>query len=447
MNLRHFLWAVFSVGSSFGAQIEITTASDLMNRMQTAVAGDTLWVHPGTYTGSLTSSGDPGNLPNGTGFFYVGNNGTADNPIVISGIDPLNRPILQGTSISQGYVIHVTGDHVVLKNLIITQGDKGVVFDNSNYSIIEDCEIHNSGAELIHVRDGSSYVKISRNHIYNSGNGGNGSIGEGLYIGTDQARWGADDRPQTEWGDLAISEGYGGYDWRVHHTEVLCNYLSGSISAECMDVKEGTQYTTVTGNVFVGDSIGKKPGAQSYDDSFIDQKGVKGVFTDNSFCNCGNTLDRIINEVTRASYAHIPDSLTTDGHSRPWCDEGDADQNICRESENAIITVAFNPIGPSCAEVFPLVYGSTVPTQAHSISTTLLPKQLQLQAGQLRFQLSKSVKTALITIRDAKGTLLNSYTQFDLAPGWHQLEIKTQDSPKARYVQFNLDGLESSHNL
>lgn len=336
--------------STFSRQLTVAESKQLMDAMSAAQAGDTILVAPGTYEGDLTLSRDPGNLPNGQGHFWIGNDGTASNPILVIGSDPKNPPTLKGKDISSGYVIHVTGDYVYLKNLVVTRADKGIVFDNSNFSILEGSEIFNAGAELVHIRDGSSSVIINKNKIWDSGNGGNGSIGEGIYVGTDQARWGAEDRPESEWGDKAISEGYGGYDWRVNNTLISCNYLSGGISAEIMDIKEGTTNTQVYNNVLVGESIGKKAGAASYDDSFIDIKGVRAIFTGNSFCDCGNSLDGYINEVSRASYDHIPESLTTDGHSKPWCDTGDSDENQCNESDNAIISQPFDP-REECADI------------------------------------------------------------------------------------------------
>lgn len=350
-----FLQVVLVCNLAFARQVYVSTASELMDATKNAVAGDTIQVAPGEYSGDLTNSGDPGNLPNGTGYFWIGTDGTAENPIVVVGSDLENPPTLMGSSIDEGYVFHVTGDYVVLKNLILTRGDKGVIFDNANYGILEDCEIHNAGSELVHIRDGSSNCIISRNVMYNSGNGGNGSIGEGLYIGTDQARWGADDRPQSEWGDKAISEGYGGYDWRVHNTKVMYNYFKGSISAELMDVKEGTQNTYVEGNMYVGDSIGKKAGAQYYDDSFIDQKGVTGIYKKNSFFQGGNTLTKYISEVTRNSYAHVPANLTADDHAvSGWCDESANDGNEGWDWENEVVDAAVDPRPNSTVEYFEL---------------------------------------------------------------------------------------------
>ncbi len=344
------------VPSLLARQVPVTTPNGLMTAMKTAVAGDTILVAPGTYTGEIALSGDPGNLPNGTGYFWVGNNGTAQHPIVIIAADPAHPPVLQGSTISSGYVVHVTGDYVVLKSLVITQGDKGVIFDNASNGILEDCEVYNVGAELIHVRDASSNVIISRNNIHNSGNTA-GTYGEGLYIGTDFARWGADDVAQTAtiapyWGPEGIAEGYGGYDWRVQNTQVMCNFFSGGISAECIDSKEGTQNTTVIGNVFVADSIGKKAGANFYDDSFIDQKGVKGVFTGNTFFLGGNTITTYIAEVLR-SFPNVPSNLTAEKHAKPWCDNILAnDSNNCSAANNTVVTSSPADPRSACTSYF-----------------------------------------------------------------------------------------------
>jgi len=416
------------------ARITVSDVSGLQNAMAQAVAGDTILVAPGIYVGNASTSGDPGNLPTGIGLFWIGNNGTADHPIVVAAEDPAQKPVLEGVNINDDYVVHITGDYVVLKNLIITFAGKGVVFDNANHGVLEDCEIHNSGAELVHIRDGSSNVTISRNKIYNSGNGGRGSIGEGLYVGTDQARWGADDVDSSLWGDKARTEGYGGYDWRVHGTQVLCNYFSGSISAELMDIKEGTQNTTVTNNMLVGDSVGKKAGAASYDDSFIDQKGITGSFYDNKFCNCGNTLDRFINEVTRAAYDPVPDSLTTDGHSRPWCDTGDADGNDCLEENNEIVESPVD-VRNECDEVFPLSLESNVGTLINSASVIVQILSATPRGIELSLQADPTLKM-LATLYDSRGIEVSTNTMVNQnqlkilpvsawSPGVYHLVVKT----------------------
>lgn len=335
--------------ASRATQVRVSTASGLMSAASSAVAGDTILIAPGTYTGNTSQSGDPGNLPNGTGYFWVGNNGTPLHPIVLVAQDPALPPLLQGTSVSTGYVVHVTGDHVVLKNLRLSTGDKVVVFDNASHAILEDCEITNAGAELIHVRDSSSNVLIRRNHIHNSGRT-TPNYGEGIYVGTDQARWGAAGIDTTGtvapwWGDKAVSEGYGGYDWRVHHTSVDCNLLE-DIAAEPLDIKEGTQWTSVTRNVFMGDSIGRKGGTAyySYVGSFIDQKGVKSTMTGNTFYDGNNPVDpnsstgmsAYCAEVKR-TFAHVPTDLTPSFHSGPWFDAKiPADSNDCALANNTV---------------------------------------------------------------------------------------------------------------
>jgi hypothetical protein len=404
-------------GSISARIVVVDNETTLIATMRNAVAGDTIAVAGGTYTGDMNQSGDPGNLPNGTGYFWIGNDGAAGEPIVVIGKDGDDPSILRGSSIDSGYVIHVTGNHVVLKNLTIHTADKGVVFDNSSHSILEDCQIYNSGAELVHVRDSSCNVTISRNQLYSSGNGGRGSIGEGIYVGTDQARWGADDVPQSQWGDKAISEGYGGYDWRVHNTRVLCNYLSGGISAECLDIKEGTRNTLVENNMLVGDSIGLKPGAKYYDDSFIDQKGVEGTFIDNSFCECGNSISKYISEVTRKKYAHIPDSLTADGHASPWCDTGDEDGNDCSPENNTVVSTPRDPRG-DCAPVFPFDYAvlaSTGATGGAEAVTDRAIGQFSIRAvraaGHLQLTLPAGLDLEGISIYDSHGRTLATFRE------------------------------------
>jgi len=433
-------------------------AQILMSFMKNALAGDTIIVAPGIYTGSISESGDPGNLPNGKGYFWVGNDGTTHNPIVIISAQKNNPSVLEGNSLSTGYGVHVTGNYIILKNLIIRNADKGVVFDNASHGIIEDCIIYNSGAELIHVRDSSCHVVISRNKIYSAGNGGRGSIGEGIYIGTDQARWGADDVDESAWGEKAVSEGYGGYDWRVQHTHVRYNYIGGGISAECMDIKEGSSFTLVEGNMLVGDSIGLKPGNESYDDSFIDQKGVKGTFVNNSFCNCGNDISKYISEVTRSKYDHVPDSLTADSHESPWCDSNGVDNNDCSSEQNFIITEPFDPRS-AASPVFDFDYGELnnrrAFSQAQSHFNNPFVSSHEVHGKTLIFTLSNRgyKERIFFSLYNTKGQKISSMTQspslkrsvykIDLqanhfAPGFYVLKMVIEGTDTETLYRFAL---------
>jgi len=334
-------------------QIAVDAPDLLRGAMRDAVAGDTILVAPGTYTGDVATSGDPGNLPNGAGYFWIGHDGTAVDPIVVVARDPAHPPVLQGSTIDAGYVVHVTGDHVVLKNLVLQTGDKVVVFDHASHGLVEDCELRHSGNELLHIRDSSGDVVVHRSALHNSGNVAP-NYGEGIYIGTDQARWGAADVPQTGtlapwWGDKAVSEGYGGYDWRVEGTKVRCSLLY-DIAAEPIDIKEGTRRTEVTGNVFLGDSTGRKGGASyfSYVGSFIDQKGVLATVKGNTFyAGTNDSLTAYVAEVKR-SFPHVPADLTPTANASPWCDtKVSVDSNVCRAADNTVATAS--PADPRAA--------------------------------------------------------------------------------------------------
>ena len=349
-------------------QVNVQTSAELLAATQAAVAGDTILVAPGTYVGDTTLSGDPG-LPHGKGFFWIGGKGTAADPIVVVAQDPANPPTLQGSGLGvyvpgttapvnmtgttnyAAYGIHVTGAYVYLKNLKITYANKGVIFDHSDHGLLEDCEVYNTGAEIIHVRDSAQYTVINRNWIHGSGNL-TVNYGEGVYIGTDQARWGASDIPADStitpgWGSKAITEGYGGYDWRTHYTTASNNFME-DIAAEPFDVKEGTQWTWVTGNVINGDSIGRKGGSTyfSYVGSFIDQKGVKGTMANNTFYDANNPVNSSASngmtaycaEIYRGAYKHVPLSLTAAAYSKPWFDNKLADSNFCALANNHVAT-------------------------------------------------------------------------------------------------------------
>ena len=103
------------------------------------------------------------------GGIWLGADGTKSNPIVLAGSAPANPPEIYGTAVNSNYGIHVTGNYVVLENLKIHTFSKGVVFDNSVGALMEDCEVYHTGTELVHVRDSSQQVILSRNFIHGSG--------------------------------------------------------------------------------------------------------------------------------------------------------------------------------------------------------------------------------------------------------------------------------------
>lgn len=232
--------------------IDVSTSEELSLAMQKANPGDVIRLASGTY--DYTEIGSEK--------FSSAAEGTADAPITLTAADAENPPLITGKNTENGYVIHITGDYWILENLNITTSQKGIVLDNSNYSVIRNCEVHNTGAEAIAIRDGSSYCTVKDSYIHDTGLVTSG-YGEGVYIGS--------------------AKSTSGYDYKCDYNVVDgCTFKN--VAAEHVDVKEYTTGTEIKNCTFYGDGM---TGA-NYAGSFVDIAGNNVNVHDNTGYRNGN---------------------------------------------------------------------------------------------------------------------------------------------------------------
>jgi len=238
----------------------LSTAAEIQSAMRNATPGATILLAPGVYVGSKSGSGDPASK----GRFYSGRSGTASSPIVMRSCDPAHPAVLSGSSVSDGsYAIHLTGDYWEIRDVVVTNAQKGVVIDNGNYNLLWDLDVHHIGDEGVHFRDGSSYNDLSRSRIRDTGNH-QPAYGEGAYVGSDYAD---------------------SYQHAVIGNVIRDTRFDGDITAELIDIKEGADGTIVEFCTFDGTGI---TGANS-GDCFIDAKGVNSVIRYNQGFRNGNS--------------------------------------------------------------------------------------------------------------------------------------------------------------
>ena len=367
--------AALSASGTYARQVNVSTVADLTSATLAAKAGDTIWVAAGKYelpSSNCNNDTFVDNTGRDCGLLWLGADGTAANPIVLAGSDPANPPEIYGSSVASKYGVHVTGNYVVLKNLKIHTFSKGVVFDNSTGSLMEDCEVYHTGTELVHVRDSSQQVTLNRNFIHGSGFDV-AQYGEGIYVGSYYKAWASSqqsDQTAGFWGESASKHRYSGYDWRVNDTKITCNIVKAT-TAENIDVKEGTVRGIVQGNMFIGDST-NYDGQVDHDDANIDMKGASWTVTGNYFYNSkkqglpyynshfryfveevvmpadGNKAGSNVGKYeTSVGYPVTADKYAQNG----WCDASGTDKNDCVESKNYVVE-EIRDVRNDCEELF-----------------------------------------------------------------------------------------------
>jgi parallel beta-helix repeat protein len=213
--------------------VNVSTSAQLTSALSNAQPGDDIVLAPGTYSGNFTGAAD----------------GTASSPITIESASSSNKAVLDGGSLTSGYTLHITGDYWVVKNVNVTRGQKGIMLDNSNHTLIDSVEVYNIGQEGVHFRDGSSNNTIQNCYVHDTGVD-TPDYGEGIYVGSDKSKWGT-------------------YNAAADHNIINNNRIGPNVAAEHVDIKEGTTGTVVEYNTLNGTGIS----GANYADSFIDVKG------------------------------------------------------------------------------------------------------------------------------------------------------------------------------
>lgn len=236
-----------------GRKVRVSTVEELFSAVRNAQVGDVISVASGTYDYTTYQ---------GAQKIDTSASGTADAPITLTAENPANPPVFTGISAENGYVLQITGDYWIVENLCITTSQKGIVLDNSDYTVIRNCDIGNTGSEAVAIRDGSSYCIVQDCNIHDSGLVTAG-YGEGVYIGS----------------SYTVS----GFDYKCDYNIVDgCTFRN--IAAEHIDVKEYTTGTEIMNCTFYGDGM---TGA-NYAGSFIDIAGNECNVHDNTGYRNGN---------------------------------------------------------------------------------------------------------------------------------------------------------------
>jgi hypothetical protein len=217
------------------ATVEVSDASELKAALAAAQPGTVIQVLDGTYSGNFTGVA----------------RGTADQPVFLCGgpgaVLDAGSPKTKG-----GYVLHLQNAlYWRLVGFTVQNGQKGVVLDHTDYSVIEDLTVQNIGDEAIHLREFSDDDLVLHNTVHDTGLR-QPKYGEGVYIGTAKSNWCTYTACQPDHSD----------------NDVVRDNTFARTTAENVDIKEGTTGGALVGNHFDGAGFAPK-GA----DAWVNAKG------------------------------------------------------------------------------------------------------------------------------------------------------------------------------
>ncbi len=233
--------------------INVSTVAQLKDALLKAKPADEIVIADGVYKGKFVIEATA--------------DGTALKPIILRGS---RNVILEAESINTGYVLHLQADYWIIKGFTITNGLKGLMTDGASRNVIDGIKVHTIGEEGIHLRRFSSYNTIQNVEITDVGLK-TPDYGEGIYIGSAKNNWTTYTNGNP---DLCDSN------------KILNNKIGPNITAECIDVKEGTTAGIIRGNIFDATGI---TGANS-GDSWIDVKGNNYLIENNTGTNPGGSI-------------------------------------------------------------------------------------------------------------------------------------------------------------
>lgn len=222
--------------------IYVSNAAQLTTALTNAAPGQTIQLADGTYSGR----------------FVAAKSGTSSAKITLQGS---RNAILNGGSNSSGYGFNLKANYWRLIGFTVTNSQKGIMLDGANNNLIDDVYVHHVGQEAVHFRAFSSNNTIQNSLITDTGLT-DARYGEGVYLGTAQSNWGT------------IS---GGNPDTSNNNNVLYNHIGPNVTAEHIDIKEGTTGGQITGNYFDGVGIS----GANYADSWVDVKGNNYILSNN----------------------------------------------------------------------------------------------------------------------------------------------------------------------
>jgi hypothetical protein len=134
-----------------------------------------------------------------------------------------------------GRVFLHTADYWNFSGFTVTNGLKGIILEGASHNVLDHLRITGIGNEGVHFRSFSSYNRLSNSEISDTGKTDR-FFGEGVYVGSARSNWCdfSNCRPDAS-----------------NFNEIVSNRFL-RLSAEAVDVKEGTSGGLVDNNSFNG---------------------------------------------------------------------------------------------------------------------------------------------------------------------------------------------------
>ncbi|MFD4509675.1 right-handed parallel beta-helix repeat-containing protein [Streptomyces sp. NPDC058457] len=215
------------------ATVTVSDAKSLKDALDQAQPGDVIKMQDGVYSDRFTAA-DPG---------------TADRPIFLCG-GP--GAVIDAGDVDGGYAFHLDGaSHWRLIGFTVRNGQKGVMADKVQGTVIQGLTVENIGDEGIHLRDFSSGNVVEDNTVRATGKRKE-TFGEGIYVGSAESNWCTVTDCKPDKSDDNVIRG---------------NHVSDT-TAESVDIKEGTTGGSLIGNTFDGAGL-----SGGHNDSWVDVKG------------------------------------------------------------------------------------------------------------------------------------------------------------------------------
>jgi hypothetical protein len=307
--LAAMLTALFLPLQGFAATYTVTTTDQLTARLAAARTGDVIVVRAGTYQPTQAVP----NVKTLDGVLVVAPMFLIRNVsnVTIRAETASNKPVLKARGIGNGeYVFYAqNANNLIIQNLRIENGEKGMVIDRSNTVKVQGTDFREIGWEALHIRDGSKAALISGNTFQAIGVERN-DRGEGVYIGSDKDKW----HPAF------YVSGESFYQPACDNAVVEGNIFGPNIGGEAVDVKEGTTGAVIRNNTFnmkLSDPRLTNSSSEKAN-SAIDVKGNSAVVTGNGFNVGGNANITTAIEV----FAVIKSSSTPNTGYKTWGYDG-----------------------------------------------------------------------------------------------------------------------------